>query len=319
MAICKCKSKPRIVSNVVQSMKHSGNCGCIDVCANPIIADPNLLGIMAPLIYDEIGINLCTTFPLGVDISTTYPTATNASISIIGATYTYGDGNVQIESIVGRPNCYLITLANITIQFAVTLYDAACRQLATIYPTAVYLPPATGVTYDEDTNPSSVELELFAPYGLSYTIPAAPATPTPVINYIGFDTTGNTLKQGINLFGMAKMLSFNLEDDTATVGVTLVLQSLYYVGYKVHSAGKIDIPKGSIIAPDNSDCMRFVAGDLLNLVIKPLDLGCPENEQYLKQECEQNSCSCTPPCNNTPCTLNGAADNQVPITPTPQA
>lgn len=75
-----------------------------------------------------------------------------------------------------------------------------------------------------------------------------------------------------------------------TVGLTMVLQSMYYVGYKVQSAGKIDIPKGSIVTPDNSDCMRFVAGDLLNLAIKPLDLGNPGNEQYYKNDCNPQNC-----------------------------
>lgn len=315
MAICKCKTKPKIISNAVQSLNRSGSCGCLDVCVNPIVADPSLLGIMAPLIYDEIGINLCTTFPLGTDISTTYPTATNASVRVISAAYTYGDSNVQIEAIVGRPNCYSITLANITLEFAVNLYDSSCRLLGTLYPTAVYLPPTTAPTYDEDTNPSSVELELFAPYGLSYDTTSTVGSPTPAINFVGFGTTDNRVGQGINLFAMAKMLDFSVEDDTATVGVTMVLQSMYYVGYKVRSAGKIDIPKGSIMAPDNSDCIRFVAGDLLNLAIKPLDLGEPRSEEQYKEECPTPPCSTS--CTNKVCSESGAADDTVPITQTP--
>lgn len=288
MAKCKCGSRPRIVSNVCQNMEKSGEC-CLDVCANPIIADPHLLGIMAPLIYDEIGINLCASFALGVDVETTYPTATKATVSVLDAAYTYGDGGVQIENIAGRPNCSVITLSNLTLRFVVRLYDCCCRLLATLYPTAVYLPSdTTAPTYDEDTNPSSVELELFTPYGYAYNTTAA--TPTPVINYEGFNEAGNTIRQGVNLFSNAKLLDFSTEDSTVTVGVTLVLQSIYYVGYKVKSAGKIDIPKGSIITPDNSDCRKFVAGDLLNLAIKPLDLGCPEKEEELKKDCGYDSC-----------------------------
>ena len=61
MAKCKsgrCGCKARIVSNVIQNMQ--GNGTCIDVCTNPIRETPKVLSIMAPLIYDEIGINLCT-------------------------------------------------------------------------------------------------------------------------------------------------------------------------------------------------------------------------------------------------------------------
>lgn len=289
MAKCKCSSKARIVSDVVRALDGCGK-HCKDVCASPICGDPSVLGIMAPLIYDEIGINLCTNFDLGVDIATTYPTVTSASIKVIDATYTYGAGNVVIEAITGRKNCFDVTLSNITVQFAVNLYDAACRLVATIFPTAVYLPSdTTAPTYDEDTNPTSVELEIFAPYGFSYT---TGVTPTPIINFIGSNEDNNTIQQGVNLFAMAKILDFSTDDSSVTVGLTLVLQSLYYAGYKVKSAGKIDIPKGSIVTPEDTDCLRFVAGDLLNLAIKPLDLGAPAYEEYDKRECSHSDCSC---------------------------
>lgn len=299
MAKCKCRSKSRMISNIVSTIDETcaGKCG--DVCSNPVCADPSMLGIMAPLIYDEIGINLCAQFPIGTDIATTYPTVTNASIDLIDATYTYGDGNVQIETLAGRKNCYNVILSNLTIQFALHLYDASCRLVATLYPTAVYLPAdTTAPTYDEDTNPSSVELGIFAPYGLSYT---AGATPTPQINFIGHTTTNSVIHQGINLFGMSKILDLDVTESTVTVGLTLVLQSLYYVGYKVKSAGKIDIPKGSILTPEDSDCMRFVAGGLLNLAIKPLDLGYPKHEECEKIECNNCDGSDSEFCENTTC------------------
>ena len=67
MAKCKCSKcgSTRIVSNIVQNMPN----GCFDVCTNPICGSPDELSILAPLIYDEIGINLCTTFAVGTDIS----------------------------------------------------------------------------------------------------------------------------------------------------------------------------------------------------------------------------------------------------------
>lgn len=295
MAKCKCKSKPKIVSSMVKSM--NGHC-CNDVCTNPICGEPDKLSIMAPVIYDEIGINLCTSFAIGVDIPTTYPTATSATIRVINATYTYGAGNVLVEPIANRPNCYQITLSNITLLFELRLYDTACRLIATIYPTAVYLPSdTTAATYDEDTNPTSVELELFAPYGISYD--TTPTTPTPVVNYIGFSSMVNTITQGINLYGRAKLIDLDIATSSLTVGLTLVLQSLYYVGYKVDNCGKIETPKGCIITPEDSDCMRFVAGELLELEIKPLDLGYPANEQYLKKDCTVpcGSCKSNETCN----------------------
>lgn len=299
---------------------YSGNCGCgtriisqgvenqpercIDVCANPICGDPSVLSLMAPLIYDEIGINLCTTFPLGTDISTTYPTAAKASIQVIDASYSYGAGNVEISNIVGRPNCYQITLSNLTLTFAMNIYDTDCRLLDTIFPTAVYLPPqTTAPTYNEDTNPTAVTLEIFAPYGLSFN--ATDADPTFALNYVGFESENNSIRQGLNLFTLPKLLGFDTTDDTATVGITFILQSLYYAGYRVNSAGKIPTPKGSIISPDDTDCLRFVAGELLDLAIRPLQLGPPACEQNLKNDLS------TPPtcgnCNDTGCPNQNAS------------
>lgn len=291
MAKCKCSNRSRIVSETVQRLY----AGCTDICANPVCGDPSVLSLFAPLIYDEIGINLCATFDLGVDIATTYPTVTSASIRVLDATYTFGPEGVQVEALTGRPNCYVVTLSEITVLFALDLYDAVGRLVDTIFPTAVYLPAnVEAPTFDEDTNPSSVELELFAPYGFSYDTTGA--EPTPVINFIGFSQDTNFVRQGINLYGIAKLLDFSTDDSTATVGLTLILQSLYFAGYRVESAGKIDVPKGSILAPENSDCMRFVAGDLLNLAIKPLDLG-----ELPAAEAAGCSCGCGNAMQNNDC------------------
>ena len=313
MAKCKCGARPRIVSDAVRSIG-SGGRECIDVCANPICADPDLLGIMAPLIYDEIGVNLCATFRPAETISAAYPTATNAVIRVIDTTL--AAGSATVEAITGRPNCYRVTLTNLTMQFALSLYDSACRPLATLYPTAVYLPPeTTAPTYDEDTDPTSVELEIFAPYGLTYT---AAAQPVPTVNVIGENVNNNVIRQGINMFSMAKLLDLDLDE----VGLTLVLQSLYFAGYKVASAGKIDIPKGSILPPEDSECMKFVEGELLNLEIKPLDLGAPAYEECYKQQCCDRQNSGCAVCNggtfqsacSTPCS-SGAVDDTVALNP----
>ena len=285
MAKCKCSKRPRVVSNAVREISPCQE-GCVDVCANPVCAEPRVLSVMAPLIYDEIGINLCTTFELGVDLDEQYPTVTCAAVRVINADYSYGDDNVEIEALTGRPNCYSVTLSNITVEFAVDLFDATGRLVDTIYPTAVYLPSdTTSPTYNEETNPSSVELDIFAPYGYSYE-----GGTTPVINFLGYNGDNNFVRQGLNLYAIAKLLDFEVDDNEITVGITLVLQSTYFAGYKVESAGRIDTPKGSIISPDNTDCLMFVAGDLLDLDIKPLDLGTPKHEERYKNDCADTGC-----------------------------
>ena len=117
MAKCKCRKKcctTKIASNLVSNMPN----GCFDVCTNPICGSPSELSLYAPLIYDQIGINLCAEFPIGADISATYPTAVNATASVIDVSYEYGTGNVVITQIPGRPNCYSVTLSNLSVTFA---------------------------------------------------------------------------------------------------------------------------------------------------------------------------------------------------------
>lgn len=290
MGKCKCGNRPRIRSNAVQSM-HTNGKKCCDVCTSPACGEPKMLSIFAPVIYDEIGINLCTMVELGVDIPTTYSTVTNATIQVIDARFACGDEGVTIEPITGRANCYLVTLTDITVQFAVKLYDAACRLVTTLYPEAIFLPSdKCEDTYDEDTNPSSVELEIFAPYGISYDKKGCNLTP--MVNYIGFTQRNDTLRQGINLYSFGKLLEFDIDNSTIAAGLTLVLQSAYFTGYKVESTGKVEIPKGSIIPSENSECLRFVAGDLLNLEIKPLDLGAPYFDECNKKSCKKKEPAC---------------------------
>lgn len=289
MARCKkCGGAGRIQSNTVKNMLN----GCVDVCVNPICESPDMLGIMAPVIYDEIGINLCATFALGAEIPTAYPTAVCATAQVVNVTYAVGGEGVTVEPISGRPNCYLVSLTTLTVTFAINLYDCCYRLLGTVYTDAVYLPPETGETYDEDTNPTLVQLEIFAPYGISYTV-TGEADLTATLNYIGFATTANYVTQGINMYAIPKVLNLNTEDSEITIGLTVMVQSLYFAGYNVKSEGKINTPKGTLATQDDSACLRFVAGDLLNLEIKPLELGFPRCEENLKDECSQcNQCAC---------------------------
>lgn len=285
MANCKkkkCKCGTRICSPGVQILRND----CKDVCVNPICEEPKVLSLMAPLVYDEIGINLCTTFDICEDVLANYPTAVSATVNVVNMTYGYGNCDVSIEDIPGRPNCYSITLSNIDVTFAIKIYDVSCRLLATIFQTVLYLPSAESYpTYDKATNPDSVELEIFAPYGLAFNDVEGPIEP--IINYVGFAAANNFVRQGVNMFGIPKLIDFDVSANTATVGLTIVLQSLYFAGYHVESAGRVNTPKGSLIPEEESDCMRFVEGDLLELAIKPLELGPPACEERYKKECKK--------------------------------
>ena len=279
---CKCPSKKRYVSNGI--CNHSD---CIDICTTPICGTPDNLTLLAPVVYDEIGINLCRTIPLpdiAADIATNNVVA--ASIQVIDVAFTTtGTDAVTIAQISGRPNCYLITLTNLTVTFAITLYNCSRQIISTVTETAVYLPPATSAEYtyfDEETNPSTVELELFAPYGIAYT---AGDTASPLLNYIGFSSTNNMLVQGLNLIAIPKILNFDLSEPAVTVGISLYLKSVYFSQYLLPHNGRAIVPKGTLVPDDDTVCMDFVCGDLLDYDIKPLELGPPKYEGLMKEAC----------------------------------
>ena len=258
---------------------------CVDVCADPICAEPTVLTLMAPVIYDQLGINLCSAVTItGLD---GFPTAASASVQVISIDL--GDGS-EITQVPGRSNCYRITLAGLTVTFAVHLYDCANRLLTTLPATAVYLPPETADNFDEETNPSSIEFDLFAPYGVSY---SDGALTTPVLNYLGFSTANGTILQGLNYTAFAKLLNLDIEDSTATVGLTLYVLSLYYAQYGFTGATRSEVPKVSLIPDEDSLCQDFVDGDLLNLAIKPLELGFPQCEANLKRSCPTCDSCCS--------------------------
>lgn len=287
-----CKCGGRVISNACKNVQN----GCMDVCTTPICADPSILSIYAPLIYDEIGINLCTTFCIG-DVSCGCQKAVSAGVQLLDLEFCYGEDNVEITPISGRANCYLVTLRNLTAKFAIRLFDDSCRLMSTKFVSVVYLPSCKkSESYDEDTNPSSVTLEVFAPYGVSFDSSEECEEPEMQLNFIGFKADNNFVRQGINLYAIPKVVGFNEDEETVSVGLTLVVQSLYFAGYMVNSEGKVNTPKGSLIPEEDSDCRCFVAGELLNLAIKPLELGEPEFEEELKEECHEKGCDGTGAC-----------------------
>lgn len=280
MSKCGCNNKV-IVSDLI----NGGLSGheCVDVCINPRCGEPQYLTVLAPVVYDELGINVCRTFDLPATVPTTYPTAVYASAEVIDITFeTSGEGAVTVEPIPQRPNCYEITLTNLLVTFAIKLYDCCRRLLATITAEeVVYLPAlTTDPSYDEDTNPSSLIINIFAPYGVVYT---DGDVATPALNVIGFSTTNSQLVQGLNLMAIPKVVALDIADGTITVGLTLIVNSIYFSQYQLPHNGKAVVSKGSTTQTENSLCLDFVNGSLLDRSIKPLEI----NDSYDSKElCE---------------------------------
>lgn len=291
-----CKGCPK---RYVSHGASQNDCSCHDVCVNPICGDPDVLTLLAPVVYDELGINLCRT------ISVEPPTGAIASVSaqVLNVAFNgCGPTATSVTRINGRPNCYLVTLTNLAVTFLLTYYDCARRVLGTQTLTTTYLPTNNTVDdydyLDEDTNPSTVELEIFAPYGLSYS-PAGYCDP--VVEYVGFLSGNNTMRQGLNMIAIPKILNLDLSNETITIGLTVYIKSVYFSQYLIPHNGKAVVPKASLQPTDDTICMDFVCGDLLDLSIKPLELGPPKCEERLKEACDDQPCD--PCCTSTPVTV----------------
>lgn len=282
---CKCCPK-RYVSNGANKCPT-----CQDVCVNPICGDPDCLTLLAPVVYDELGINLCRTIPITIPSEAT--NASSVSVQVLDVSFAGNTPTSSVEPINGRPNCYLITLTNLTVTFLIRYFDCANRILNTSTFQAVYLPSSNAQAdyayYDEDTNPSSIEVEIFAPYGVSY---ASTTPPTPAVNYVGFKTDNNTVAQGLNMIAIPKILNFDPAANEITVGLSVLLKCIYFSQYLIPHNGKAVVPKACPQPDDDTICMDFVCGDLLELSIKPLELGPPKCEGKLKSPCiTQDPCS----------------------------
>ena len=93
------------------------------------------------------------------------------------------------------------------------------------------------------------------------------------------------LVQGLNLIAIPKILNFDLSEPAVTVGISLYLKSVYFSQYLLPHNGRAVVPKGTLVPDDDTVCMDFVCGDLLDYDIKPLELGPPKYEGHMKESC----------------------------------
>ena len=111
-AKCKCCSKRYVSCGIDQKGK------CLDVCTDPICGDPDCLTVLTPVVYDELGINLCRNVPLESSCSK----IDRISVQVMDISFGCDCCKSSAVPIIGRPNCYLVTLTDLQITFFLTLY-----------------------------------------------------------------------------------------------------------------------------------------------------------------------------------------------------
>ncbi|OON97362.1 MAG: hypothetical protein ATN36_03505 [Epulopiscium sp. Nele67-Bin005] len=172
--------------------------------------------LMAPVVFDESGINLCRIVSIDqlVDVCQG-PTPRTTDILFDGLT-AFDLANAEtiqlqvvdidfnfvapshprfseIRPVKGAFNLSRIILRDINITIAVRALDASCRVFKEGMMTLRFLPNENAPGYDEKTNPTSVAFDLYTPYGISFGSenPAGCNKLVPTINYTGFISQDN--------------------------------------------------------------------------------------------------------------------------------
>lgn len=246
-----------------------------DACICPPLGEPENLTIVAPVVFDEAGINLCKVVELPEAIRD-QRNLEAIELRVVDIDFNIHPGGSSVQTLIRRPNCVRIHLTEITVKFSARLLDANCRVIDEICFEEKYLPRhESDEEFDELTNPVSISLELYTPYGVSFSEFGPCCKPT--ISFLGFiDKHGsnNELRQGIVAQALAKVVNLDLEDGFAAIGLTIYFKSVYFVQYKIPHRGLCVPPKALPVEEAASACVEFVEGDLLEQSIQPLELCC---------------------------------------------
>ena len=176
----------------------------------PPIGEPKCLTMMAPVVFDEAGINLCRVFAID-DLLDVCERPSNRTTDILFDGLTKCDlenaNTIQLHVVdidfnficpetcrfseirpsKNTPNLSRVVLRDIDVTLSVSIMDSTCRVCKEGMLTLRYLPSENCPGFSEETNPSNIAFDLYTPYGISY----APENPAgcnklvPTINFIG--------------------------------------------------------------------------------------------------------------------------------------
>ena len=275
----------------------------------PPIGEPKVLTMMAPVVFDESGINLCRTICLDeledvcqndsretIDIlfdglsKCDLRHACKLQLQVVDIDFNFVDPcDCRFSEIVpakGNPNLSRITLKDIDVTFSVSVINECCKVVKQGMMTVRYLGDEHSCGFDPCTNPSCITFDLYTPYGVAFARenPSGCNKLVPTINYMGFINdeeghevrcnnfpTNNTIQQGISAQALAKVVGDN--EECFAIGLTLYIKSIYFVQYRFKHEGLTVPPKLSPVQDENNDCLDFVCGDLLEPSIRPLSVG----------------------------------------------
>lgn len=241
-----------------------------DVCVHAPCKDPALLTLLVNAVFDESGLNLCQTDTITAAICREdYEKARSISLNVISIDVSES----SLDYLKDKPNCVRIRLADLIITFEAKVFDACGDLLTTFLFESTFLSENPVCSYrTKEQGLSSICTDLYAPYGISYD------GCDPVIHVIAFSEGEDHVAAGIHLQATAKVLklcktgSDAATDFRMTIGLTLLLRSVYTVEYKFQHAGSSMPPKARAVEQEEDHtCERFLAGDLLMECAKPFE------------------------------------------------
>ena len=177
----------------------------------PPMGEPKLLTMMAPVVFDECGINLCRTVCIedlqdvcngeartqcdilfGGLSKCDLLNACKIQLQVVDIDFNFVDpmGNrfSEIQPAKCKPNLSRITLRDIDVTFAVSIIDSCCNVSKQGMMTLRYLGDERDCAYDSCTNPSCISFDLYTPYGTSYAAENSGGCNklVPTINFMGY-------------------------------------------------------------------------------------------------------------------------------------
>lgn len=104
--------------------------------------EPKLLTCVAPVVFDECGINLCREIKIPEYLLEQHPSTEAIDVKVISIDFSIGeiDGSCVDTLPKKRPNCVRVKLSRLKVRFAAKLLDRHCKVLAEECFQALYLP-----------------------------------------------------------------------------------------------------------------------------------------------------------------------------------
>lgn len=311
----------------------------------PPIGEPRLLTLVAPVVFDESGINLCRTIDIrdledvcrensksctnilfdGIS-KRDLCEADKIQLQVVDIDFNFlnpcDNRYSEIRPAKGNPNLSRITLKDIDVTFAVKTIDCCCRVAKEGMMTVRYLGDECDYGFDPCTNPSCISFDLYTPYGLAYAQenPAGCNKLVPTINYMGFVSSQVSCDYNQNMgctFSANNTIQQGIsaqalakvvasDDEEIAIGLTLYIKSIYFVQYKFRHEG-LNVPQKISPVEDEEDnsCLDFVCGDLLETNIQPLEFNNCRRDSCDRQK-HDCGCNCAK-CSCAKCACNKAA------------